>query len=75
MTQPDSQSEIAALSARVTELEVKLAFQDRTIEELDGVVREYTEKIEQLTRQLEVVRSTLSDMRETGPANEKPPHY
>lgn len=64
-----------ALLARITELEVKVAFQDRTIEDLDGVVREFTEKIEELTRQLESVRSTLAQMRETGPANEKPPHY
>ena len=63
------------LEARVVDLEVKLAFQDRTIEELDTVVREFTEKMEALSHELELVRWSLSDMRETGPANEKPPHY
>ena len=75
MTEQDAHPEIAGLTARVTELEMKVAFQDRTIDELDSVVREYTDKIEDLTRQLESVRNTLADLRETGPANEKPPHY
>ena len=63
------------LEARVVDLEVKLAFQDRTIEELDTVVREFTEKMEAMSHDLELMRRSLSDMRETGPANEKPPHY
>ena len=63
------------LEARVVDLEVKLAFQDRTIEELDTVVREFTEKMEAMSHELELVRRSLSDMGETGPANEKPPHY
>jgi SlyX protein len=68
-------AEREALMARITELEVKVAFQDRTIDELDGLVRAFTDQLEELTRQIETVRSTLADLRETGPANEKPPHY
>jgi uncharacterized coiled-coil protein SlyX len=68
-------SRVEALEARIVDLETKTAFQDRTIDELDGVVRDYTERIESLVHELDLLRKSLSDMRETGPADEKPPHY
>ena len=46
------ESEVA-LEERVTELEVRIAYQDRVIADLDAVVREFAGRVEQLERQLD----------------------
>lgn len=63
------------LMARLVELEVKVAFQERTIDDLDAVIRGYADRLEQLERELEALRRSLPSLREPGPADEKPPHY
>ena len=45
-----------ALRERVTDLEVRAAYQDRTIEALDVVVREFARRVEALERELEALR-------------------
>jgi SlyX protein len=66
--------ERARLEQRVTDLEERLAWQDRTIGTLDDVVRAFSERVEQLQRELIQLRDTLRGP-ETGPHDEKPPHY
>ncbi len=64
----------ARLEARVVELEIKVAFQERLLAELDEVLREVRRELEQvrtdhatLVDQLEVHRGTIVD--------ERPPHW
>ena len=64
------------LTERITELEVKVAYQDRIIGALDEVVRGFTVRVETLERELAELRAgTNSPPALVGPANEKPPHY
>jgi SlyX protein len=66
----------ADLAERVTELEVKIAYQDRLLGALDEVVRTFTQKIEALERELQEVRAGIkSPPPPLGPASEPPPHY
>ncbi len=45
-----SAAQITALERRIVELEVRQAFQDQTIHDLDTVIRDFTARIEVLTR-------------------------
>ncbi|MEJ7597957.1 MAG: hypothetical protein WKG01_08630 [Kofleriaceae bacterium] len=55
---------------QLVDLEVKLAYQDRLIRELDQLVRTFAAR-------LEVVERELGDLKRTSPspAYERPPHY
>jgi uncharacterized coiled-coil protein SlyX len=61
---------------RLEDLEVKLAFQDKLIRELDALVRTFGDRLDKTERELkqlqDAVRSPETAM---GPANEPPPHY
>lgn len=61
---------------RFTELEIKVAFQDKVIADLEALVRSFGVRVDELARELkqlkEAVRSPEVPM---GPANEPPPHY
>ncbi len=64
------------LSDRVLELEVKAAYQERTIEALNEVILELREDFDRLRREFETLRTETQDSGgEIGSANEKPPHY
>lgn len=71
----DHAARLAALEAANVELEVRIAYQDKLIAELDAVVREFAGKVEAIRGDLSEARRTLEGMRETGPANDPPPHY
>ncbi len=61
---------------RIVDLEVRLAYQDKIIADLDEVVRAFADRVVKLERELEVVTETLkTGVPEVGPQNEKPPHY
>ncbi|HEY6036174.1 MAG TPA: SlyX family protein [Kofleriaceae bacterium] len=61
---------------RVMDLEIKLAYQDKLIRELDALVRTFGAKLDETQRELKELKQSLrSPEAPAGPANEKPPHY
>jgi uncharacterized coiled-coil protein SlyX len=70
-------SDVSALSDRVDALEVRLTFQDETIETLNKTITEQWLKIDLLTRQLVTLSDRLqeAESRAPGATNEPPPHY
>jgi SlyX protein len=66
-----------ALSDRIDALEVRLTFQDETIETLNKTITEQWLKIDALTRQLVTLSDRLqeAESRAPGATNEPPPHY
>ena len=66
----------AHLAEQLIDLEVKLAFQDRLIRDLDALVREFGTRLDATQRELEALKQGVrSPEVSMGPANEKPPHY
>lgn len=66
----------AQLADQLIDLEVKLAFQDRLIRDLDALVREFGTRLDATQRELEALKQSVrSPEVSMGPANEKPPHY
>lgn len=64
------------LDERVEDLEVRLAFQDRLIRELDALVRTFGDRLDDVQRELkELKQAVRSPEQPLGPANEPPPHY
>jgi uncharacterized coiled-coil protein SlyX len=63
-------------SERITELEIKLVYQEQLIRELDTLVRTFGDKLDANTRELDKLKQAIrSPETAMGPANEKPPHY
>ena len=69
--------EAKALSDRVDALEMRLTFQDETIETLNQTITAQWRQIDALTRQVAALKDRLQEAESnaTGPANEPPPHY
>ncbi len=65
------------LTKRMEDLEVRFAFQDETIQQLDSVVQEQALEIERLRNELRTVREQLKDtLGPEAPLEEQvPPHY
>jgi len=70
-------SDVGALSERIDALEMRLTFQDETIETLNQTITAQWKQIEMLTRQLTELKERLQDAEShaPGPVNERPPHY
>ncbi len=67
---------IDELADRVMDLEVRLAYQDKTIATLDNVVRALADKVDHLSAELRQVRQSMASPESAlGPASEKPPHF
>lgn len=64
-------------SEHLIDLEVKLAYQERLIRELDALVREFGARLDKTQRELEQLKQSVRNGGEVpmGPANEPPPHY
>ncbi len=62
------------MDERLNNLETRVAYQERLIESLNEVIREFATRVETLERR---VRSLAEGGLEAtiGPAQEKPPHY
>jgi uncharacterized coiled-coil protein SlyX len=64
------------MEERVIELESRVALQDKTIRDLDEVVRLFASRVERLERRLsELVDQLRTDCEQVGPHDEQPPHY
>jgi uncharacterized coiled-coil protein SlyX len=60
----------------LVDLEVKLAYQDRLIRDLDDLVRKFGARLDELAREVEALKAAArSPESPLGPANEPPPHY
>ena len=62
---------------QILDLEIKLAYQERLIRELDAHVRELGDRVVKTERELEQLKKTVRTGGEVplGAQNEKPPHY
>jgi SlyX protein len=64
--------------ARFEALEIRIAHQDRTIEELSTAVRDQWERIDRLAKQVERMADRLQRVEESAPPEgpePPPPHY
>ena len=65
-----------SLEERIEDQEVRLAFQDKLIRELDALVRVFGDRLDKTERELaELKQAIRSPETPMGPANEPPPHY
>lgn len=60
---------------RFLDMDVKLAYQERLIAELDKLVREFADRLTKAERELEQLKQAVPRPLELGAANEPPPHY
>ena len=70
-------SDAKALGERIDALEMRLAFQDETIEALNQAITAQWKQIDMLSRQVAALSDRLEEAatQAPGPANERPPHY
>ena len=70
-------SDAKLLGVRIDALEIRLAFQDETIEALNNTITAQWQQIDALTRQLAALNERLREAEANAPAatNEPPPHY
>lgn len=58
----DQQSGQAGLESRVEELEVRSVYQDKNVDELDAVVREFADRVQRLEKEIHELRSRLESL-------------
>jgi SlyX protein len=65
------------LGERIDALEIRLAFQDETIEALNNTITKQWQQIDALTRQIATLNERLQEAEASAPAatHEPPPHY
>lgn len=64
------------LEERYEDLEIKLAFQDKLVRELDELVRALADRLTAAERELKTLKDAIvSPAPPVGAANEPPPHY
>ena len=70
-------SDASDLSERIDALEMRLTYQDVTIETLNQTITAQWVEIDRLTRQVAELKERLREAESSapGPANEPPPHY
>jgi SlyX protein len=70
-------SDFNSLSDRIDALEMRLTYQDETIETLNQTITAQWQQIDALTRQVAELKQRLQDAESNlpGPVNERPPHY
>lgn len=60
---------------RWLDLDVKLAYQERLIHQLDALVREFGDRLDKAERELAQLKQAVPPPVPLGAANEPPPHY
>ena len=70
-------SDVGDLSERIDALEMRLTYQDVTIETLNQTITAQWVEIDRLTRQVAELKGRLQEAESNapGPVNEPPPHY
>jgi SlyX protein len=70
-------SDASDLSERIDALEMRLTYQDVTIETLNQTITAQWVEIDKLTRQVAELKERLQEAESNapGPVNEPPPHY
>ena len=70
-------SDAKALGERIDALEMRLTYQDVTIETLNQTITAQWVEIDRLTRQVAELKERLQEAESNapGPVNEPPPHY
>ena len=70
-------SDVDAVNERIDALEMRLTYQDVTIETLNQTITAQWVEIDRLTRQIAELKERLQEAESNapGPANEPPPHY
>ena len=70
-------NEIKTLAERIDALEMRLSYQDDTIETLNQTITAQWKQIDVLTRKVAELGERLQEAETNapGPANERPPHY
>ncbi len=70
-------SDLDALSDRIDAMEVRLTYQDMTIETLNQTITAQWVEIDRLTRRITELKERLQEAETNapGPVNEPPPHY
>jgi len=70
-------SDVNSLSERIDALEMRLTYQDVTIETLNQTITEQWKQIDALTRRLAELKERLQEAESNAPrpASEPPPHY
>jgi uncharacterized coiled-coil protein SlyX len=67
---------VDSVDERVLDLEVRIAYQDRLVRELDALVRQFADRLDKAERELETLKQSLvSPEGGIGPGHEPPPHY
>ncbi len=64
-----------ALEERLTELEVKVSFQENAFQELSSVIQNQHKEIDELRIKLEKLEALVKGGGEIDGTQEKPPHY
>ena len=69
--------DVKILGERIDALEMRLTYQDETIETLNQTITAQWLEIDRLTRQVTELKERLQEAESNapGPANEPPPHY
>jgi SlyX protein len=71
--------QIGFMDDRLTNLEVKMSFLERTVSDLDELVREFGRQLDLTRRQMERLAGQYAardgDGPQGGPEDEVPPHY
>jgi uncharacterized coiled-coil protein SlyX len=60
---------------KLIDLEVKLAYQERLIKELDTLVRGFADRLDVVERELREVKAAMRSPVSINEPNEPPPHY
>ena len=70
-------NDVSDLSERIDALEMRLTYQDVTIETLNQTITTQWVEIDRLTRQVAELKERLQEAESSapGPVNEPPPHY
>jgi SlyX protein len=70
-------TDVDAMNERIDALEMRLTYQDVTIETLNQTITAQWVEIDRLTRQVAELKERLQEAESNapGPVNEPPPHY